>query len=128
MSICKLPWYDMCWETKKEGFGKVVISRAMTRSRFEVIKSNFSIYDVDDNFTKNDSTLADKAILYFNSVFGSKYSPETDLSIDEGICPWKGKLGFKTYNPQKPDKYGIKLYILCDSKTGYTLKFTLCSG
>ncbi|KAF7697569.1 PiggyBac transposable element-derived protein 4 [Cucumispora dikerogammari] len=128
MSICKLPCYDMYWETKEESFGQVVISRAMTRSRFEAIKSNFSIYDVDDNFTKNDSTLADKAILYFNSVFGSKYSPGRDLSIDEGICSWKGKLRFKTYNPQKPDKYGIKLYMLCDSKTGYTLKFTLCSG
>ncbi|KAF7691480.1 PiggyBac transposable element-derived protein 4 [Cucumispora dikerogammari] len=100
----------------------------MTRSRFEAIKSNFSIYDVDNNFTKNDSTLADKAILYFNSVFGSKYSLGRDLSIDEGICSWKGKLRFKTYTPQKPDKYGIKLYMLCDSKTGYTLKFTLCSG
>ncbi|KAF7685255.1 hypothetical protein CDIK_3996 [Cucumispora dikerogammari] len=89
----------------------------MTRSRFEVIKSNFSIYDVDDNFTKNDSTLADKAILYFNSVFGFKYSPRKDLSIDEGICPWKSKLRFKTYNPQKPDKYGIKPLVL-DSSTG----------
>ncbi|KAF7691527.1 hypothetical protein CDIK_2533 [Cucumispora dikerogammari] len=69
MSICKLPSYDMYWETEEKGFGQVVISRAMTRSRFEAIKSNFSIYDVDDNFTKNDSTLADKAILYFNSVF-----------------------------------------------------------
>ncbi|KAF7687116.1 PiggyBac transposable element-derived protein 4 [Cucumispora dikerogammari] len=114
MSICKPPCYDMYWETKKEGFGQVVISRAKVRSRFEVIKSNFSIYDVDDNFTKNDSTLADKAILYFNLVFGSKYSPGRDLGIDKVICLWKGKLRFKTYNPQKPDKYDIKLYILCE--------------
>ncbi|KAF7687115.1 PiggyBac transposable element-derived protein 4 [Cucumispora dikerogammari] len=128
MSICKLPCDDMYWEPKREGFEQVVISSAMTRSRFEAIKSNFSIYGVDNNFTKNDSTLAYKAILYFNSVFGSKYSPRRDLSNDEGICLWKGKLRFKTYKPQKPDKYGIKLYMLCDSKTGYTLKFTLCSG
>ncbi|KAF7687791.1 PiggyBac transposable element-derived protein 4 [Cucumispora dikerogammari] len=100
----------------------------MARSRFKAIKSNFSIYDVDNNFTKNDSTLADKAILYFNSVIKSKYSPRRKLSIDEGICLWKSKLKSKTYTPQKPDKYRIKLYMLCDSKTGYTLKFTLCSG
>ncbi|KAF7700627.1 PiggyBac transposable element-derived protein 4 [Cucumispora dikerogammari] len=128
MSICKLLCYDMYWKTKEESFGQVVISKAMTKIRFEAIKSNFSIYVVDDNFKKNDSTLADKAILYFNSVFGSKYLSGKDLTIDEGICSWEGKLRFETYNPQKLDKYGIKLYMLCDSKTDYRLKFTLCSG
>ena len=28
-------------------------------------------------------------------------------------------LSFRVYNPQKPVKYGIKSYILCDSATGY---------
>ncbi|KAF7687813.1 PiggyBac transposable element-derived protein 4 [Cucumispora dikerogammari] len=56
------------------------------------------------------------------------FSPRRDLSIDEGICSWKKRLRFKTYNSQKPDKYEIKLYMLCDSKTGYTLKFNICHG
>ena len=32
---------------------------------------------------------------------------------------WRGRLSFRVYNPQKPVKYGIKSYILCDSATGY---------
>uniref|UniRef100_A0AAV2LNM7 PiggyBac transposable element-derived protein domain-containing protein n=1 Tax=Knipowitschia caucasica TaxID=637954 RepID=A0AAV2LNM7_KNICA len=32
---------------------------------------------------------------------------------------WRGRLAFRVYNPQKPVKYGIKSYILCDSATGY---------
>ncbi|KAF7688369.1 PiggyBac transposable element-derived protein 4 [Cucumispora dikerogammari] len=100
----------------------------MARSRFEAIKSNFSIYNVDEKLTEKNSTIADKAIIFFNSVFSAKFFPGRDLSIDEGICPWKERLRFKTCNPQKPDKYKIKLYMLCDSKTGYTLKFNICSG
>ena len=32
---------------------------------------------------------------------------------------WKGRLAFKTYNPLKPVRWGLKTYCLCDSKTGY---------
>ena len=42
--------------------------------------------------------------------------------------PFKGKLSFKCYNPDKPDKYGIKLYILAESQTGYVSKFEIYSG
>lgn len=41
---------------------------------------------------------------------------------------WRGRLAFKTYNPNKPDKYGIKLYMLAESKTGYIFAFELYSG
>ena len=42
-----------------------------------------------------------------------------NIAIDEGMLKWKGRLSFRVYNPDKPTKYGIKAYILADSKTGY---------
>ena len=48
------------------------------------------------------------------------------MSIDEGMVtmvPWKGRLYFRQYLPNKPDKFGMKLYILCDSETGYMSLF-----
>lgn len=36
-----------------------------------------------------------------------------------------GRCGFIQYMPQKPAKYGLKYYALCDSKTFYTLNFTV---
>ncbi|XP_071814951.1 piggyBac transposable element-derived protein 4-like [Apostichopus japonicus] len=37
------------------------------------------------------------------------------------------RLSFKTYNPRKPAKYGMKAYKICDG-TGYTWKFKLYTG
>ena len=45
------------------------------------------------------------------------------LSFDEATCPFKGRLRFKVYNPMKPTKYGIKIYEVCKSESGYLLGF-----
>ena len=42
-----------------------------------------------------------------------------DLSIDEMVIPFKGRWKYKQYNPNKPSKYHIKTFGLCDSITGY---------
>ena len=44
------------------------------------------------------------------------------------MIPWRGHLSFKVYNPDKPHKYGIKAYMICDSHTGYCVKFKLYTG
>ena len=56
------------------------------------------------------------------------YIPKKNVSIDEGIMAFKGKLNFKVYQPDKPDKYEIKLYILAESDTGYVYNFELYYG
>jgi hypothetical protein len=47
------------------------------------------------------------------------YSPAEELSRDEGIIPWRGRLRFRTYNSARLTKYGILVRMLCESKTGY---------
>ncbi|XP_066990454.1 piggyBac transposable element-derived protein 4-like [Macrobrachium rosenbergii] len=42
--------------------------------------------------------------------------------------PYKGRLSIKTYNPQKPSKYGIKLYMLCEAKSGDVIDFLTYEG
>ena len=42
--------------------------------------------------------------------------------------PYKGRLSIKVYNPQKPSKYGVKLYMICEAKTGYVLDFITYEG
>lgn len=50
------------------------------------------------------------------------------LSLDEGVLAWRGRLIFKTYNPLKPDKYGIKGYIVSESKSGYVWRYDVYCG
>ena len=56
------------------------------------------------------------------------YLPNQELSLDEGIMPYKGRLSIKTYNPAKPDKYGVKIYFLCEAVTGYVFSFSVYRG
>lgn len=56
------------------------------------------------------------------------FYPYENLTIDEGTCAFRGRLRFRVYNKNKPDKYGIKLYVVCDSATGYVLKFEVNTG
>lgn len=39
-----------------------------------------------------------------NENFKRYYYPGEFLSIDEGMIPFTGKVAFKVYNPDKPDK------------------------
>ena len=54
--------------------------------------------------------------------------PGKNLSLDEGMMAYKGRLSIKVYNPKKPKKYGIKFFFVTESSTGYVLDFSIYSG
>ena len=62
-----------------------------------------------------------------SNAFTSVYTPGKWISIDEAMIRWFGKVIFKTYNPKKQAKYGLKAYKLCDD-SAYTWKFDLYTG
>lgn len=47
------------------------------------------------------------------------YKPGSFLTIDEQLVGFRGRCPFKMYIPNKPDKYGIKIVMICDVKTKY---------
>ena len=56
------------------------------------------------------------------------YKPKTHLSLDEGCCPWKGRLRFRCYNPSKPAKFHIKLFQIAEAESGYVVAFDVYTG
>ena len=46
--------------------------------------------------------------------FNAAYTTDKNLSIDEELLLWKGRLGFKKYIPNKRSRFGIKLFSLCE--------------
>lgn len=55
------------------------------------------------------------------------YHPQENLTIDGGMCKFRG-LTFKQYMLQKPKKYDIKLYILCEVQSGYIWNYEVFYG
>ena len=60
--------------------------------------------------------------------FQKLYSPNQCLSIYEDKIAYKGRFSFKHYLPSKPTKYGIKFFAICDSVTGYCMRFEIYTG
>ena len=60
--------------------------------------------------------------------FGQCYQPSRDVSIDEAMVQFDGRLCWMQYMPKKPVKWGIKLWCHCDSTTGFCAKFSVYCG
>jgi len=58
-----------------------------------------------------------------------KVRPLIDLcqrtTFDEGMIRYKGRLYFRQYMPKKPVKWGIKVWMLGESKSGYVCTFDI---
>ncbi|GBO11453.1 PiggyBac transposable element-derived protein 4 [Araneus ventricosus] len=63
-----------------------------------------------------------------NRKFKSSYVPERDVSVDESLLLYKGRLGCKQYLPKKRARFGIKFYQLCESSSGYIWNSFIYTG
>ena len=53
------------------------------------------------------------------------YQPSQKLSVDERMVKSKHRSGIMQYMKDKPTKWGLKLWVLADSKNGYTVDFNV---
>lgn len=61
-------------------------------------------------------------------TFPKYYVPAQNLSIDEQMIRTKCRVSFIQYMPKKPKKFGLKVWVLCEALTGYTLQFQVYTG
>ncbi|CAG2207905.1 unnamed protein product [Mytilus edulis] len=105
----------------------------MSRDRFLAIHSNLHLVDNERQVQRGhvgfDPLFKIRPfITLIMERFPEVYTPEKELSFDEGTCGWKGNLRFKVYNPAKPTKFGIKLYEVCEASSGYCIGFDVYTG
>ena len=60
--------------------------------------------------------------------FQSSYTLHREVSVDESMIGFKGRLGFIQYMPKKPTKWGMKAFVLSDAQTGYMYNWHLYTG
>ena len=99
----------------------------MSRNRFQLLLSvlHFSNNETAEsgNRPAKIQPLIDMSQINFQNLF----CPEEDMVIDETLVPWKGRLTFRQYIPNKTHRYGVKLFKLC-SLAGYTWAVKVYSG
>jgi hypothetical protein len=63
-----------------------------------------------------------------NKQFWRFLVPERELCVDETLVATKGHSIMRQYIPSKAAKFGIKLWMLCESATGYILQMSVYRG
>ena len=99
-------------------------STLLKRDRFKMILAFFHLCNNRDYVpagAANHDPLFKVKILFdtLNDRFKEVYSPGENICIDEALCPWRGRVNFRVYIKNKPVKWGIKLYEICESESGY---------
>ena len=132
MSVVDLPDIKMYW-SKDYLFGQFPIANVMTRDRFEKIsQSDFHAND-RTQYNRNDPN-HDKIFLVrpIFTIVADKcleaYLPHKECSVDEAMIAFRGRLGFRKHMPAKPTKYGIKVWVCADSRSGFVNEFDVYVG
>ena len=64
----------------------------------------------------------------FNENCKKSYSIGEYATLDEMLLAFRGRCGFRVYIPNKPNKYGLKVFSLVDARTVYTNHIELYAG
>jgi hypothetical protein len=130
MGIIQKPTLRSYFTTKRvistPGFTDVI-----TRDRLELICRflHFTNNETISTFEGPEKLFKISPIIsHLNNKFQELYLPNQDISIDESLTLWKGRLSFKQYLPRKASKFGIKTYELCDFTMGYLWSFLIYTG
>ena len=111
MGIITLPAYKKYWSTnilyKNEHFPS-----AVSRERFKTIIRFFN-FGKKPHFENDRLSNIWMILDHLSDVMRELVTSEKNLSIDESMMLWRGKLVFSQYITNKHHKYGIKFYKLC---------------
>ena len=106
-------------------FGIPIFSSTMNKSRFELIAARmpFCSNSRRANLRIQNDKFAPIRDLFtsFTSNIRKFYKPYENVTIDEQLVPFRGRVTFRQYIPSKPAKYHIILWLLCDSSTNFVL-------
>ena len=107
--------------------------KVMPRNKFLLIMSFLHLNDNDNTVPRGQDGYDPIFKLrpmyeHFRTQFDELYYPGENIAIDEGMVAWRGHLSFRVYMPDKPDKFGVKLFMLCDSSNGYCSRFEIYHG
>jgi len=110
---------------KNRLFSIKIFGEQMSRNRFLIILR--CLYFTSDTGNEDPLYKIRSVIDYFNNKMHQCYYPAKELSLDESMVLWRGRLRFKQFIKNKRHKYGIKLYMLTEPD-GLILKFRVYAG
>ena len=128
MGMCRFPIIDDYWSTKPPFSGSWARALISSRRRF---KSLLAFFKVVDHTTEDPEDRLKKVRFLYESVRDScsaLFQPAQDISVDERIVRSKARYIFRQYLPNKPVRWGTKIFAACDSSTSYCFNYSIYTG
>jgi hypothetical protein len=132
MGLTRKPELESYW--RQDQFSRMpFFGKYLSRDRFTALLSNLHVADDTNNPKYGEANHDPLAKLrpfidMLDANFVSKYNPARNMSVDEACCPFKGRLHFKCYNPNKPHKFHIKVFVCSESASGFMSAFKVYAG
>ena len=124
MGVIHCPEVEDYWKSSWESYIPM-FHDILPRNRFQQI---FWMLHLP---TRQQTHRLDKVKPLLNVLLGSfqsSFYPGCEVSVDESMVGFKGRVAFKQYCPLKPTKHGLKAFVLSDSRTGYVLNVIPYTG
>lgn len=130
--IHKLPTTKLYWSVDKV-WRVPAVADVMGRTRYEKIRQYFHLSDSERiparNSANYDPLYKVRPLLdHVRNVCQTAYKPHRQLSVDEAMVGFRGRLSFKQYLSNKPTPWGIKIWCCVEAKLVYILNFQVYTG
>lgn len=127
MSYNRLPALPQYW-SRHPSMGNETIKKAISRDRFKLISSKLYFAPPEKPPDASKTYYIDNVVQCLKQTFKKSRQDSTFQSIDESMTKFKGRSSLKQYMPLKPTKRGIKMWLRCDSDSGYVYDFNIYTG
>lgn len=132
MGVLDYPTLQRYW-SRSWPYSITTFSSIMSRDRFLLILKFLHLNNNEDQVSRglpgHDRLFKLRPLIgELIPRFQVAYKLHQEIAIDESMIGFKGRLSFLQYMPKKPQKWGMKAWVLADSKTGYTWNWQLYTG
>ena len=128
MGFVQLQRQENYWSASTLYIGNWARSLIPSRIRFRALLAFFRCSDHTQMDAKNKLRQVDTLVEAIHSKCMELYQFDVDVAVDERMVKSKHRSGMHQYNKDKPTKWGIKLWVLTDSKNAYTYNFDVYQG
>ena len=102
--------------------------RIMSRERYKALMAMLHIVDPNSEDPQDKLRKVSSFVDMIKNNCKMLYQPFQQVSIDERMVKSKHRSGIRQYIKNKPNKWGLKLWVLADSSNGYTIDFDVYIG
>ncbi len=127
MAQCKFPTIRNAF-SKHPLYFHPIFPATMSGRRYQILLRTFNCHTPFRENEKQDKLVkVNRLVTALIDCFNAAYTPSQNLSLDESLLLFRGRLSFRQYIKNKAAKYGIKFYELTTSD-GYVLNLIIYQG